>query len=163
MNKKIFLVLITLAVALLLFGCTQSQPASQNAFKSVDNSICKIDGKPVIRMYSTNICPHCKWVGPTFDEVVKKYEAQGKIVAYHWEWVVDQPTRTVSDLLHPEVTQMPDTEQKIFEQFTPEGYVPTFVFGCKYYRIGNQFEQQNDLNAEKAVFEETIQKLLAGQ
>jgi len=161
MNKKIFFVLVALAASLLLFGCTQGADGSTNSFKSVDNSVCTIEGKPIVRMYSTNTCPHCLWVGPAYDEVVEKYVDENKIIAYHWEWIVDAPVRSGDDLLTPEnEEQVPDAETKVFEQFTPEGYVPTFVFGCKYYRIGNEFEQQKDLNAERAEFDRIIQELL---
>ncbi|VVB75360.1 Uncharacterised protein [uncultured archaeon] len=160
MDKKIIFVLIVLCASLLLFGCTQT-PASTNSFQSVDNSICKIDGKPVVRMYGTNICPHCIWVGPTYDAVVKKYADENKIVAYHWNWIVTDANVPADDLLTPNFEgTMPASEKAVFDNFSPNGYVPAFVFGCKYYRIGNEFEQQNDLNAERAEFERVIQELL---
>lgn len=68
MKKIIFVLIITLS--LLLLGCTQpnntDQPTNQNdtnsTFKLVENSICEIEGKPVIRLYSTTWCSHCNWV-----------------------------------------------------------------------------------------------------
>jgi len=160
MNKKIFFILIALAASLILFGCTQSG-GSSNAFKSVDNSICTVDGKPIVRMFSTNTCPHCKWVGPTYDEVVKKYADENKIVAYHWEWIITDPSVPGDDLLTPAFEGVvPESEKNVFGQFSEQSAVPAFVFGCKYYRIGNEFEKQNDLAAEKAEFERIIQELL---
>jgi thiol-disulfide isomerase/thioredoxin len=161
-NTIFFLILITLA--LLLFGCTQnpSQNGRGNSFKSIDNNICVQDGKPIIRFYSTSFCPHCQWVAPAYDEIAQKYIDSNQIIAYHWEWLYDSKGNLTGSLdkLHPLRGPVPAFEEGVFKQFNPQGSIPTFVFGCKYYRIGNQFEQQNDLDAEKNVFEETIQKLL---
>ncbi len=55
---------------------------------------------------------------------------------------------------------MPPSEEAVFQQFSPNSNVPAFVFGCKYYRIGNQFESQKDLNAEEAEFTRVIEELL---
>ncbi len=78
---KSFGILVLLILALSLFGCT-APIAQENKFVSIqDNSICKLGGKPVIRMYSTSICPHCIWVKPAFDAVVKKYVDENEIGA----------------------------------------------------------------------------------
>ena len=77
--KKIILILSSLAILLLVFGCTQ---AEGNFFKDNGKEICTIEGKPVVRLYGTTTCPHCKWVGPTYDKVVEEYVAEGKIVSY---------------------------------------------------------------------------------
>ena len=81
MKKKIIFVLIILSI-LFLFGCTDAGLTAN--FKDNGNQVCKIDGKPVVRFYSTTTCPHCNWVGPTYEKVVKEYVDAGKIVAMHW-------------------------------------------------------------------------------
>ena len=160
---KLFAGLILVLMALSIFGCT-APTTQENKFQSIaENSICKLDGKPVIRMYSTNICPHCIWVKPAFDGVIRKYVDANKIVAYHWEWIIDsEGTLTgVDDKLTSAFEgTIPTSEEAVFNAFSPNTNVPAFVFGCKYYRIGNQFEQQKDLNAEKAEFERIIEELL---
>ena len=160
---KIFGAILILTLILGLLGCT-TPPSNENAFQSIEgNSICKLEGKPIIRMYSTNICPHCIWVKPAFDSVVKKYIDQNKIIAYHWEWTIDSEGNLigVDDKLTSEIeTSIPAGEEAVFKEFSPNTSVPAFVFGCKYYRIGNQFETQKDLNAEKAEFERIIEELL---
>jgi len=152
--KKLFFVFTVFIFALLL-GCTQPI-IKENKFLEVEgNSICMQDEKPVIRMYSTTWCPHCVWAGPAFEEVALKYQREGKIIAKHWELDVGDDTLT------PELEgSVPANEQGIFSQFSPDGSVPVYVFGCKYYRIANQFESQKDLNAEKAEFERIINLLL---
>ncbi len=50
----------------------------------------------------------------------------------------------------------------IFKQFNPDNSIPTFVFGCEYYRVGNAYEQQNDLTAEIGEFKAVIEELLKG-
>lgn len=159
MNKrtsKLFALVLLVALVVLLFGCTQLPPGV-STFKLKDGAqTCSIDGKPVIRLYSTTWCPHCKWVGPTFDAVAKEYVAQGKIVAYHWQ--MDTKDDALTDVNE---TSIPESEAQIFYQFNPDGGIPTFVFGCKYYRIGAGYEAQNDLVAEEKEFRAVIDALLA--
>jgi thiol-disulfide isomerase/thioredoxin len=151
-----FLLIAFLLALFLLIGCPE--PKSNPFVKAEGMSICKVDGKPVIRMYGTTVCPHCTWVSPAFEEAVKEYVSQGKIVAYHWQ------LDSGDDLLSPEKeTVVPGSESGIYSSFNPAGTVPTYVFGCKYYRIGNGFENQRnheELAKEKAEFERVIELVL---
>lgn len=117
--------------------------------------ICREDGKPVVYLFSTTWCPHCKWIKDTFDEVVNKYVADGKIVAYHWEVDTNDNTLTTQ-----KESVVPAKDLAIYKEFNPGGSIPTFVFGCKYSRIGNGFEQQQNLGSEKAEFEALIDSML---
>ncbi len=135
-------------------GDVNVNPAIQT-FSEKEGDICTEDGKPIIRMFSITTCPHCNWVGDTFDSTVKEYVNQGKIVAYHWE--LDTGDNTLTSVKEDTV---PQEETDIYRQFSPQGSVPTFVFGCKYYRIGTGYEQENDLNAEKREFQAVIDELL---
>ncbi len=122
--------------------------------------VCTQEGKPVIRLFSTTWCPHCKWIKERFDSVVDDYVQQGKIVAHHWEIDLED------DLLTNEKeNEVPSSELEIFKQFNPQQSIPTFVMGCKYYRIGNGYESQDDLDAEETEFRSVIEKLVqeAGQ
>ena len=128
-------------------------------FTKADNAeICKEDGKPVIRLFSTTMCPHCQWIKETFDKVALEYVNQGKIVAHHWEF--DAKEDTISAKI---VEQIPEEEVAIYKKFNPDGTVPTFVFGCKYYRIGNGFEREGNsgLVKEEAEFRSLIDELVA--
>lgn len=117
--------------------------------------ICKENGKPVVYLFSTTWCPHCQWIGKTFDEVVKKYVDQGKIVAYHWDVDVNDNTLTSE-----KETVVPAKDLAIYKEFNPGGSIPTFVFGCKYSRIGNGYEQQQDLKSEISEFEALINDMI---
>lgn len=120
-----------------------------------DAEICREDGKPVIYLFSTATCPHCQWIKDTYDRVVKEYVATGKIKAYHYD--VDSG----DDLLTPaKETQLTDAANKIYNEFSPEGYIPTFVFGCKYFRVGNGYESESDLAKEETEFRAVIDDLL---
>ena len=124
-------------------------------FESASGDICMEDGKPIIRLFSTTWCPHCQWISDTFDEVVQTYVDDGLIVAHHWELDTGDDTLTI------QVEQaVPDDEMAVFLDFNPEESIPTFVFGCKYYRIGTAYEQENDLEAEAAEFMAVIEALL---
>lgn len=119
-----------------------------------NESVCKENGKPIIRMYSLTHCPHCQWIKEAFKEVAKKYE--GKIIAHLWQ--LDTGDDEMTEKVESEV---PSKEKEIYEKTGGVG-VPTFVFGCKYYRIGNAYEnEENGLEKEKAQFREIIEKLLS--
>ncbi|MEK6958694.1 MAG: thioredoxin family protein [archaeon] len=153
MNKKVILIFCVLAIsAIFLFGCTG---LGGSTFKDNGKEICRIEGKPVVRLYSTTWCPHCEWIRPTFDRVAKEYMDANKIMAYHWQ------LDTKDDSLTPEVEgTIPEAEVALFQQTNSEGSIPVFLIGCKYYRIGNGFEQKQDLNLEETelrrVFEEAL-------
>ncbi len=151
--KKLFIVVLLFST-LLFFGCTTPQ---RNTFTDSGNTdVCVIEGKPIIRMYSATYCPHCEWVAPAFDEVVQEYVAQEKIVAMHWELDVKD------DILTPlDENAVPELEYTVFKSFNSKGSIPTFVFGCKYYRIGTAFEQEDNLEGEKQQFREFIEKTIS--
>jgi thiol-disulfide isomerase/thioredoxin len=143
-------------------GCcsddTTDDTATIETFDYESGDICMEDGKPVVRLFSTTTCPHCVWVGDTFDEVAQTYVNQGLIVAHHWEW--DSITQTWDDLLTDQVEgTIPASEMDVYDTYSG-GYVPTFVFGCRYTRVGNGYEAENDLDAEAAEFEAVIEELL---
>ncbi|OIN95145.1 hypothetical protein CO015_00495 [candidate division WWE3 bacterium CG_4_8_14_3_um_filter_42_11] len=119
-------------------------------------SICKSDGKPVIYLFSTTWCPHCSWIKDTFDKVAKEYVEAGKIVAYHWE--LDTNDNTLTSEVE---TQVPTDAQAAYTKFNPDGSIPTFVFGCKYWRVGNGYESQSDLTSEETEFRALFDKLVA--
>jgi len=123
-------------------------------FSAKEGEICTENGKPVVRLFSTTSCPHCRWIGDTFDETMKELEAQGKVVAYHWELDTEDNTLTST-----KEGYMPEEEKNIYLKFNPQGSVPTFVFGCKYYRIGTGYERENNLAMEKAEFKAVVDKL----
>ncbi len=157
-KKAIIWVIILLAAVIILFAVLLIKNNSStgiSTFKKTNDLLCVIDGKPVIRLYSTTTCPHCIWIKETYNSVVNDYAARGKIVAYHW--LVD----TGDDILTPGVEQsLPSLEQILFQRYSNGGYVPTFAFGCKYTRIGNGYERQNDLASEDAEFRAVIDELI---
>ncbi|MBU0536667.1 MAG: SurA N-terminal domain-containing protein [Nanoarchaeota archaeon] len=132
-------------------GAANTQPGK--SFRSIDEEICMEDGKPLVILFSTTTCPHCRWIKQTFDSMAKEYG--DTIAAYHWEMDTGDNTLTPE----PE-TKVPDTYLKMFWEKSEQGGVPTYVFGCKYYRIGNAFEQANDLAAEERDFKAVIDMLL---
>lgn len=128
---------------------------SIGTFSKTDGEICKQDGKPIIRLFSTSTCPHCVWIKDTFDKVAKEYVNKGKIKAYHW--VMDQGDDILTTVKE---SQVPDSEMQVLAQFDVDGYVPAFVFGCQYFRIGTGYESANDLKKEEAEFRKIIDELL---
>jgi|GEM_PF-909755 cytochrome c oxidase subunit 2 len=131
-------------------------PKTIQTFKETGDPICtNAEGKPIIRLFATSWCPHCKWIKKTYTETVEEYVEQGKVEAHLWE--VD----TNDDLLTKGKDPVPANELSIFKTYNPEGSIPTFVFGCKYFRIANGYEMQKNLAAEEAEFRLVMDDLLA--
>src|SRR3990172_10780878 len=108
MNKLIMVALVVMAVisAILigvytgeLFGQPPIIPGNNTnpdikTFQVTNDIIETIDGRPVIRLFSTTWCPHCQWIKETYERVAKEYADAGKIVAYHWELDINDDTLT---------------------------------------------------------------------
>jgi len=131
------------------------EPTEITSFSNSNREICKQDGKPIIRQFSTTWCPHCIWVKSAYDSTVREYVEQGKIVAYHWELDTEDDTLTAAA-----EGGVPESELEVFRKFNPRESIPTFVFGCKYYRVGNGFENGDDITAEIGEFKAVIEELL---
>ncbi|MFA5048886.1 MAG: hypothetical protein WC516_07730 [Patescibacteria group bacterium] len=116
-----------------------------------DATICKEDGKPVVYLFSTTWCSHCEWIKDTFDKTVAAAVAAGKIKAYHWE--LDTNDNTLTSQVED---QIPENQMAVYNEFNPGGSIPTFVFGCKYFRVGNGYESTEDLAKEVAEFNAVI-------
>lgn len=168
MIKKIILVSLLFLIVTGISACKKqsgrvsitsySVVNSISSFIETENEICKKDDKPIVRLFATSWCPHCKWIKDTYFKVVKDYASQDKIEAYYWE--VDKN----DDLLtKSKEDKIPESELEIFKKFNPKQSIPTFVFGCKYYRIGNAYESQDNLAAEESEFRLVIDNLIGGE
>ena len=130
-------------------------PGVETFFEKKNAQVCKEGGKPVVYLFSTTWCPHCEWVKDTFDKTVSEYVRAGKIVAYHWQLDTGDNTLT-SD----KETSVPTAAQAVYQEFNPKGSIPTFVIGCKYFRVGNGHESQKDLDAEATELKAAIDAVL---
>lgn len=127
-----------------------------STFQNTEDQICIEDGKPIVRLFSTTWCPHCNWVRGTFNRVIKEYVDEGKIVAYHW--ILDTGDDELTTSIKESV--IPPKEIGLHKKYNPSGSIPTFVFGCKWTRVGNGYEAQNNLKAEEAEFRAVIEDIL---
>lgn len=125
-----------------------------NKFTPTNDDVCKKNNKPVIRLFSTTTCPQCSSIKDVFDSTVKEFVKEGKISAYHWELDTGDNTLTLE-----EEDGIPGSEVEIFKKYNSESTVPTYVFGCKYVRIGNAYEE-TDLVEEKKEIVRIIEKLI---
>ncbi len=129
---------------------------SFGSFWIVDKGICTDSGRPIIRLYSSSWCTHCEWISETYDDVVRDYIVSDKVIAYHWS--LDEKDDLLTDEMEDEI---PLTELALLLDYNPRNSVPTFIFGCKYYRIGTGYEYENDLSLEDSEFRAIIEDLLA--
>lgn len=195
MNKSFFLVIGLIFLVLVLSGCVQETRTNRPdfdsdtnisgnsvdnqvddtqdqveveftempTFKKTDKEVCLVEGKIPIILYSTTKCPHCVWVGPAFDEVAQEYADSDKLVFRHWQ--LDLKDDTLTEEAEGE---LPANVLSDYLSFNPDGTVPTFVFGCKYLRVGTGYENyqggfqtQEGFEKEKEEFRQVIEELLA--
>lgn len=124
------------------------------SFTEYANEPCKEEEKPVVFMFSASWCPHCKWIGAEFESWAKE---QKDIVVYRYE--VDLEDNTLTD---EKENGIPKEHLQVYEQFNPNQSIPTFVFGCKYGRVGNGFEgEDSGLKKEREEFDSLVKTLLS--
>lgn len=119
-------------------------------FKKLNETTCKKEGKVIIRLFSTTNCDACNWINKTFNSLAKDYK--NNIMVYHWYLDIGD------NVITKEVEKgIPKAEIEIFKKYNPKLTVPTYIFGCKYIRIGNgYFTLEKEKQEFKAVIEELI-------
>ncbi|MEA3357223.1 MAG: thioredoxin family protein [Patescibacteria group bacterium] len=122
-------------------------------FTEYDLEVCKTDGKPEVYLFITSWCPHCTWISDTFDDWAK--ENADKITAYNWE--VDTNDNSLTDEVE---TEIPEEHYAVYEKFNPQGSIPTFVFGCRYARVGNGYESEDNLTKEVESFNKILDEII---
>jgi len=118
-----------------------------------DATILTEDGKISVALISTSSCPHCLWIKETFDNWAK--ENSDKYTIHHWEWSYnDDGSSTLLDTITGTVLDdLPTNYTTLYSTYSG-GYVPTFIFGGKYFRVGNAFESNSDVSKEEALQKE---------
>jgi thiol-disulfide isomerase/thioredoxin len=108
---------------------TQEQESKQETtigeFIVSGDEICKEDEKPIIYFFGSTGCPACEWEHPIVANVTAKFEG---FISFH-----DNIDSTA--------------DQEIFAKYS-DGYIPTLVLGCKYYRVGSGASMGEDQEAE---------------
>jgi hypothetical protein len=116
-------------------------------FEETGDELCTEKDQPIVRLYSASSSSKSQWTKDIFATIAEDKD----IVAYHWE------LDTGDDLLTEDIEKaIPKSEVEVFKQYSPEGQVPLFVFGCKYVRIGNGHE---DLALEEQEFRDIIENI----
>ena len=124
---------------------------SGQSFKTSNEGVCKRDGKLIIRFFSTSNCEACDLVRIAFKAAVQDYVDRGLVIAYNWQ------LDTGDDLMTSgKEKAVPKEEFEIYKEFGGDS-VPVFVFGCKYSRLGNYYDNLKD---EEEEFRAVIEKLL---
>jgi len=95
------------------------------------SGICKEDGKPIVYFFGSQKCPHCMWEDPVIKNVTEKFKDQ---ISFHEN--IDT-----------------DTDKDTFIKYSPSGYIPLILIGCKYYRIGSgeSIGEENEANVLTAL------------
>lgn len=127
-----------------------------DTFKITDEEVCKEDGKPLIRSFTTSKCEQCGWIEETFISTIEPYVSDGDIIAYNWELDTGDNKVTAQ-----KESSIPKSEVAIFKKLSPSLEVPAFIFGCKYVRMGAGYFDENDLAKERSEFDLIINRLIA--
>jgi len=127
-----------------------------DTFKITDEEVCKEDGKPIIRLFTTSRCEQCAWVEEIFISTVEPYVSNKDIIAYSWELDTGD-----NKLTGEKEGSIPKSEVAIFKKINPSLEVPAFIFGCKYVRTGAGYFDENDLIKEQSEFDLIINRLIA--
>lgn len=89
-----------------------------------DVQTCQENGKPIVYLFGSEQCPHCKWEKPVMEAVAQKF---GSAISFH-----ENITQTLGEQFA--------NDQDVFNSYLEKGYieggVPTIIIGCKYYREG---------------------------
>ncbi|MBL7206131.1 MAG: hypothetical protein ISS36_00860 [Candidatus Aenigmarchaeota archaeon] len=121
-------------------------------FLDSGEEICSVDGKPIIRMYSFSECDFCAWTKPIFEKVVGEYVEAGKVTAYLWE--------DNFNIMSEDLEEISEEEVLLYQKYGLDG-VPAFIFGCKYYRSGAPFiNEENGETMEEDEFRAVIEDLI---
>ena len=95
------------------------------------SEICNENGKPIVYFFGSQKCPHCMWEDPVIKNVTEKFKDQ---ISFHEN--IDT-----------------DTDKDTFIKYSPSGYIPLILIGCKYYRIGSgeSIGEENEANVLTAL------------
>lgn len=127
-----------------------------DTFETTNNEVCKENGKPVIRLFTTSKCEQCDWIEETFILTIEPYLASEEITAYYWELDTGDNKLTLE-----KESSIPKSEVELFKSLSPSLKVPAFNFGCKYVRVGTGYFDEGSLASEESEFNLIINKLLA--
>lgn len=83
-------------------------------FSVSGNEPCQENGKPIVYFFGSATCPYCQWEHPVVEGVAAQFSG---LIAFHNN--MDS-----------------DADRETFSEYSPEGYIPVVIIGCKYFRVG---------------------------
>ncbi len=117
-------------------------------FIDTGDAVCMKDEKPIVRLFSTTNCEKCNEISGVFDSLSKEFS---QIDIAHWQ--LNTGDNTITEDAEEGITK---SDLELFKKYSPENKVPTLVFGCKYTKIGNV----GDINEEKESYKIVITEIL---
>jgi len=117
-------------------------------FIDTGDAVCMKDEKPIVRLFSTTKCEKCNEISGAFDSLSKEFS---QIDIAHWQ--LDIGDNTITGDAEEGITK---SDLELFKKYSPENKVPTLVFGCKYAKIGDV----GDINEEKESYRIVITEIL---
>lgn len=111
-------------------------PKTIGDFLVTDKEICKENDKPIVYFFGSSGCPHCVWEKPIVQKVFNQFKNE---ISYHENFDSQD-------------------DNEVFQKYADinPGYVPFFILGCKYARVGAGENLGKDDAESKKLEEEAL-------
>jgi hypothetical protein len=109
------------------------------SFEMTDDEICKMEEKPIVRMYTTSFCDVCNESVELFQDSVVNFVIDESVQAQHWSLDTGDNLLTIK-----KEEAVPKEEYELFKKYSPNSLVPTVVIGCKYKHVGKFGIEERD-------------------
>lgn len=128
----------------------------KNTFILDDETQVCLRGKQIlVWMFGNTTCEECLWTKGVYDKVVREYEEFGKIIPIRWD--MDTGDNALTSKIEDIV---PAYDKRILRRYSKDSRLPTFVLGCKYYRVGTGYYHLRDLASEEKELEGALRELI---
>ena len=116
-----------------------------------DNEVCTVNGKIQVFMFTESSCINSHWISDSFNSWAA---SRDDIEVYRYEIFTGD-----NEFTEEIETSIPANHRVLFDEFSPNLLVPTYLVGCVYSREENGYEEENDLEQEIAEFNKLIEEL----
>jgi thiol-disulfide isomerase/thioredoxin len=94
---------------------SQDKKIIGNFFIDEKSEVCKELNRSIVYLFGSTSCPHCLWEDPIIKNVTSNFVG---LISFHENIDIQR-------------------DMDIFSKYSPGGYIPLIVIGCKYYRVGS--------------------------
>jgi thiol-disulfide isomerase/thioredoxin len=111
----VFIVVLLVFVGQILGNSKNTKETIGNFIIDSNSEVCTELNRSIIYIFGSQSCPHCLWEDPILKNVTANFKG---LISFHEN--IDN-----------------SNDREIFSKYSPQGYIPLVVIGCKYYRVGS--------------------------